>query len=418
MEIATYEDKLDLLKSIRPQDCLPISWTDRAMWTDFDSANADTRGFKQSTWVYACAMKTALAIGTIPWEVERTDSQGRSEIVTDTALNAILEGPNIAFTWGDCVEYYVLHLLLTGNSIVSKVRSPSGVPVEIWPFNPSDVRPIPSRTEFIHGYEFGCWGAKPRTELRADVIHMMLPDPSNLRWGQSPLQAAMKAVDTDREAANWQKVSLQNMMIPPGVFIFDRIITKAQIKKMKEMYKGSPEPGEPGEAHGAAGAQNARDHLFIGGGPKYQQLSLTPQELDYVESRKMSANEICAVYDVPPPFVGLLDRATYSNIDTLERVWWEHRLVPFAQSIVDSFNHQLVPEYGDPTIKFRLNKSRVDALLARVKERTDIAEGMMRLGYTRNEINKTLNLGMPSDPSGDIRYVPSSLIPVGSDDDI
>ncbi len=428
VKIASIADHFDAIKSVRPQDCLPVAWNNIPQWTSFDAFSADHKGFKASTWVYACAMKTANAVAMIPWIVQRRNSDGVWERDDNTPLQRLLNKPNIAFTWRDCIEFYVLHLILTGNSIVTKVRGVNSEPVEIWPWNPAWISPIPSTTEFISSYEFTRVDGATKRILAGDIIHMMFPDPDNLRWGQSPLQAAMKAIDTDREAATWQKVSLQNMAIPPGVFIFEKTVSKEQIKKAKELYKDQqrvklssvrkldqPKVELP---HAFAGPANARDHLFIGGGPKYQQLSLTPQELDYVESRKMSAVEVCAVLDVPPPFVGLLDRATYSNIDTLERTWWEHRNVPLAEGIVDTFNMQLVPEFTDEDdIRFALDTTRIQPLLSRFKERVDIGTGLFAMGYSRNEVNKRMDLGMDSAPDGDIRYVPSSLVPVGADDD-
>ena len=43
-------------------------------------------------------------------------------------------------------------------------------------------------------------------------------------------------------------------------------------------------------------------------------LELTAEEAQYIETRKLNREEVCAAYDVPPPVVHILDRATFSNI--------------------------------------------------------------------------------------------------------
>ena len=49
-------------------------------------------------------------------------------------------------------------------------------------------------------------------------------------------------------------------------------------------------------------------------GMKAEKVELTAEESQYIETRKLNREEVCAAYDIPPPVVHILDRATFSNI--------------------------------------------------------------------------------------------------------
>lgn len=394
------------LRSLRLQDILPVRKSGKAEWTTWSTDKAVKDGLKASTWVYAAVMKTAIAIASVPLRVERVLPDGTTEPDEDNGLALLLKEPNIAWDWGMLTQIYVSHLLLGGNACITKVRV-GGVPAELWPLSPAIVAPIPSTTEHIAGYLVKVTGSKDKTIDSRDLVHMMLPDPSNPRWGMSPLQAAAKAVDVDVESAKWQKVSLQNLMIPPGVFVFDRNINKDQVKAAKDLLKEQ-----------YAGSKYAREHLFLGNGAKYIQLGLTPQEVDFLGSREVNAEEIAAAFQIPPPILGLLRKSTYSNMETAERVWWEHTLVGLIRGIVGALNRQLAPEFstgsGAGSLRIAPDFTDVPALQARFHEQVKTAKELWSMGVPFAHLNQRLRLGLPSFEGDDISYVPTSVQPAGT----
>lgn len=390
-------------RSITPQDLLPTRKSNKPEWVKWDTKAAITDGLKASSWVYTCCSKIAEAIAGIPWRTERRSAEGW---VPDESspLRDLLEKPNVAWSWDFLIQQVVLHLLLGGNAVISKVKV-GGVPVELWPWNPGLIRPIPSTTEFIAGYE-----VKDSTEKRTlkpeDTIHLMLPDPENPRWGMSPMMAASKAVDTDREAANWQKVTLEQLAIPPVIFTFDKGVSEEMVKANRDLYKKQ-----------WGGSKNARAAMFLGNNPKINRVALTPAELDWLATRELNAEEIAATFGIPAPVVGLMRRATFKNIETAERMWWEQKLIPAVEAIIRAFNRQLASEFG-PDVRFAPDFTKVPALLTRIEQKINMAEKLFGLGVTRNELNQYLGLGLPDGgAAGDIAYVRTNLRPVTASSD-
>jgi phage portal protein BeeE len=64
----------------------------------------------------------------------------------------------------------------------------------------------------------------------------------------------------------------------------------------------------------AAGADKTGETLILEEGMEPHKLDLTAEEAQYIETRRLNREEVCAAYDVPPPVVHILDRATFSNI--------------------------------------------------------------------------------------------------------
>jgi phage portal protein BeeE len=57
-------------------------------------------------------------------------------------------------------------------------------------------------------------------------------------------------------------------------------------------------------------------------------MTLTAEEAQYIETRKLNREEVCAAYDVPPPVVHILDRATFSNITEQMRSMYRDTMAP------------------------------------------------------------------------------------------
>jgi phage portal protein BeeE len=63
-----------------------------------------------------------------------------------------------------------------------------------------------------------------------------------------------------------------------------------------------------------AGADNTGSTVVFEEGVKRRIVQLSAEEMQYIESRKLNREEVCAAFDVPPPVVHILDHATFSNI--------------------------------------------------------------------------------------------------------
>lgn len=81
-----------------------------------------------------------------------------------------------------------------------------------------------------------------------------------------------------------------------------------------------------------SGASNRGATVVLEEGMKPEVMQLTAEEAQYIETRRLNREEVCATYDIPPPAVHILDRATFSNITEQFRSVYRDTQGPRARS--------------------------------------------------------------------------------------
>jgi HK97 family phage portal protein len=84
-------------------------------------------------------------------------------------------------------------------------------------------------------------------------------------------------------------------------------------------------------------------------GMTYVPSSITPKDLQYIEARKLTREEVGSAYYIPPPMLGLLENATYSNITEQHQMLYSDTLGPWLCMIQDELSLQLIPDLPDST---------------------------------------------------------------------
>jgi len=377
-----------------------------ATWNTWSGEKAIAEGYKSSPWVYACVKKRADAVSSVPLKVQTFSKDGWEDAPQNHPLQQLINFPNPSLDRAEMMRLLVSHLDLAGNGYFIKVRAGSkGMPVELWPAMPDETQVVPAKEGsdmLIEQYKIG--RTKKITYDQRDVVHVAYTNPSDLYYGMSPLQAAGKAVDIDNAAASWQKVSMQNRGIPDGVFQIDGELTSEQFEQARKQV-----------AEQYSGIQNSRSPWVLGKA-KWQAMSLTPAELDFMETRVFSMKQICAVYGVPYELVSGIGDSNRASSETVRKTFWLDTIIPLLDEIVTAMNMALSREFGQPSqIRIVYDLSSVPALQQNMTELISNAERLFRMGVSFNEINQKLELGFDDSPEGDIRFIQSGLLPIGTD---
>ncbi|WP_374159086.1 phage portal protein [Mycobacterium sp. G7A2] len=82
-------------------------------------------------------------------------------------------------------------------------------------------------------------------------------------------------------------------------------------------------------------------------GMEFVPAAMTPKDLQYIESRKLLREEVASAYYIPPPMLGLLENATFSNIVQQHRMLYQDTLGPWLSMIQDEIALQLIPDMPD-----------------------------------------------------------------------
>lgn len=386
---------LEVKKTAPAKGALPFvgaSGDGRAVSSEWSTEKAISEGLKASTWVYTACRRISTALASVPLVVQkRTGDEWQPD--PQHPLQALLDRPNPFMSRQDMLERWALHLELGGNALWHKVLV-QGRPVELWPLKPDEVKPIPSRLAFIAGYEWK--QGSDRRNLGADeVLHWQFVDPSTPYWGLSPLKAAASAVDTDTAAVRWNRAVLANDGRPSlAVFLSDSLDAKEQETAARFI-------------QGQIDGNSVRKALVLGGASKAQPLSLNAAEMDWLEGRRMSREEIGAVFGVPPVLMVAGEAVTFANLDAAKRILWEDTVAPLLDDLCQGLGMGLLPHYGaEQTHRIVADLSGVTALQDNMKERAQAAVLLVNAGFPINAVNQRLALGFSPVDGGDVPRQP------------
>lgn len=373
-------------------------------WNKWDAAQAVREGFQSSSWVYAAIKRRMDAVASVPWVAQQRQGDTWEAVPENHPLARLLVEPNPEMSMPELVSLTQAHLDLAGNAFWHKARIGRGEAQRtkyLYPLLPERMRVVPGTLTIIEAYEVG---TAPAVRLPADeVTHFAYTNPGDLLWGQSPLQAAGKSVDVDNSAAAWQKVSMQNRGIPDGVFsLDDPDLTPEQFEETRKIVR---------ENYATQG--NARAPWVVNKA-KWQQMSMTPAEVDFIQTRELSMKEICAVFGVPSEMISGMGDSNRASSETVRKTFWLDTILPLLADMEATLTRSLAREYGRD---FRIvyDTSGVPALQQNRKELMDVARTLWGMGVPFNTINQHLELGFDDIDGGDIGYLGAGLIPTDFD---
>ena len=285
------------------------------------------------------------------------DQQLRDALTTNPvaqrAVRLVVEGCVAAPLYGDgpqgeaiaalargVVEAAAAHLLLHGNAFLQIGTDADGLPAALWALRPERVTVEPGANGWPVAYRYRAGETLSRIPAedgagRPGLIHVRGLGPGDDHYGLGCLAPAMGAVAIHNAATRWNKALLDNAARPSGALVYD--------------------PGEPGAALSPeqfdrlrgeleasfGGAANAGRPMLLEGGLKWQTLSLSPADMDFIGLKAAAARDIALAFGVPPMLLGLPGDNTYANYAEANRALWRQTILPMIGRLVDAINHGL-----------------------------------------------------------------------------
>ena len=261
-------------------------------------------------------------------------------------LQPLLDRPNPIMSHAELMTYIITYKAVGGNCYLYKRRNSRGQTVELWPYHAGQMRPLPSRENWIDAYEYWPQGMLTLESDRvvvpaADIIHLKWPtiDLDQPWLAMPPLRAVAREVDSDSEMTRYIYALLMNdavvrtvLTIPAGANLGDK-----QYERLAEQF--SIRHG--GNRRGGVG--------IVEGGATISRMGLNLQELSIEALRRIPESRIAGAFRVPAILAGLyvgLEKATYSNYAEARKQFTEGTLVPLWKSDAIELTQALLPEFG------------------------------------------------------------------------
>lgn len=352
------------------------------------------RSYSNSVYVYSCVKKRSEKVGQINFVLFNRNTG--KEIEEDPILN-LLAKPNQFQTGAEFFELYQNYKDLTGSVYVYMLRKTpgKGLPLELHLLRPDWIteKVVNEATGLIGKYKYRPQGGKLIEIDADDILFSHHPNPLDPTTGLSPLQAGMMAVDTERQLSIYQNTVLKNGGKVEGIINFkSETLTEEQVQEIRDSFHKQ-----------YAGTENAGKPIVLGGEAEYQNLGLNPTELSYIESKKMTRDDICMIYGVPKAIVAQSDDVNYANAKMAREIFLSETIKPLLENLVTKLNEFLVPEtqeldFIDPT------PEDVDLAIKRIES------GSKNFYLTLNEQRELA--GYEPMVDGDVILAPFNLSPL------
>lgn len=316
-----------------------------AAWSPRDTESLIREGYETAVWVYAAVNAITRLAKQTRWIL--TDAAGQE--LEQHPLLTLLARPNEEQTGAALLEAAVGYYLIAGNTYLERVGTEAGPPVELWVKRPDRMSVIPGArgTSRIAAYQYDANGGRYTFEPW-QIRHVKTWAPRDEWYGMSPISAAARGIDLLNTGQAQNLALMQNGARPTGAFISEGTLTDQQFTRMKE---------------DLADAQRARRAapMILEGGVKWQEMGITPRELDWLAGQTDAARQIHAAFGVHPVLTGL-EAGTYENQRQAQRGLLINVLLPIIDQFTADLNAWLTPLFTPRGLRLTYDRDAYPAL--------------------------------------------------------
>lgn len=341
---------------------------------------------------YRCVRMIAGAAASTDILLHRADK----EIDTHPLLD-LLARPNPRDGGHALLEAFFIRLLLSGNGYLEAVGPREmGEPRELWSLRSDHMQVIAGPHGIPQAYRYSAggrsrdWKVDPLTG-QSDVLHVREFHPLDDWYGMSRVEAAAYGVDRHNAYSQHNKALLDNGARPSGALVFEPIpmgsgegavaapesVIKAAEAELRERHMGGSNAGKP---------------MVLGGKVSWQEMGLSPRDMDFMEGKDDAARDICLAYGVPFTLL-VKGQSTYNNVSEAKLELYEDTVLPLLDRTLDAMNNWLCPRFGED---FRLVADR-DSISAleprRVARRASITDLLDKGVIDADEAREALQYG-------------------------
>ena len=361
----------------------------------------------QMTAVYSCVRILSEAVAGLPLHLYKYNNKGGKEKAIEHPLYKILhDEPNPEMTSFIFRETLMTHLLLWGNAYSQIIRNGKGEIVALYPLMPNKMKVDRDENgvlyyEYTHSSDEADTMKNTTVRLSSyDVLHIPGLGFDGL-VGYSPIAMAKNAIGMAIACEEYGAKFFANGAAPSGVLEHPGVIKDPQ--RVRDSWQST-----------YGGTANAHRVAVLEEGMKYTPISISPEQAQFLETRKFQINEIARIFRVPPHMVGDLEKSSFSNIEQQSLEFVKYTLDPWVirweQSIARAlFSAEEKKEYF---VKFNL-----EGLL-----RGDYVSRMNGYSIARqngwmsaNDIRELENLDrIPAEDGGDLYLINGNMLPLGN----
>lgn len=334
--------------------------------------------------VYACVSKIADTIASMDVSVEKIDRDGSREPLHQHPMQRLLSvEPNPLMGAYEFWQMLVSDALLYGTGhglIMPDMDAIYWIPADKISFT------INKKT----GEKFYSYDGAPSPVPASRMMEI------KAFRGESPTRIQLQNLNTAKSVQDFGATFFKNGGMLGGILTTKEPLSLEQMQQASERWQAE-----------YMGSGNAHKVAILGGGFNYQPLSVPLDQLQFLQSKKYSTEEIARFYSVPPAMVGMEGNTAYSNYEQQVLQFFQGTILPWVRRIELEVERKALRT--DDSLSFRFN---VDSLLrADSTSRAQYYHQLLNDGvFSINEIRR--KEGLASISGGDAHHIQLNQLPL------
>ena len=363
------------------------------------------RSAMQMTAVYSCVRILAEAVAGLPLHLYRYKEDGSKEKALSHPLYLLLhDEPNPEMSSFVFRETLMTHLLLWGNAYAQIIRNGRGEVIALYPLMP-DRMAVDRDVNGQLYYEYTT-STDDAPTVKGSIVRLKPSDVLHIPGlgfdglvGYSPIAMAKNAIGLAIATEEYGSKFFANGAQPSGVLEHPGTIKDPQ--RVRDSWMSQ-----------FGGSANSNKIAVLEEGLKYTPISISPEQAQFLETRKFQINEIARIFRVPPHMVGDLEKSSFSNIEQQSLEFVKYTLEPWLVRWEQSIQRTLFSAEEKKTYFVRFN---VEGLLRGdyASRMNGYAVGRQNGWMSANDIRELENLDrIPAEEGGDLYLINGNMLPL------
>lgn len=353
--------------------------------------------------VYACIRVRAETIGQLPLHLMEIDGKLRHKAIGEPLYHTLHDQPNHWQTKIDFCMMMQAHVDLRGNAYALYVP---GTKPELIPLHPGRMQVFrldaindrPSQPDATRlGYLYTDLQGRQYRLLQDEVLHLRGLSLDGV-LGLSPIRTAMRTFEVALQIEDHGLKYLTNAGKPSGALKMPegrKIENTDQLQLLRDSWRD------------ANAGKDLYTIAFLEDGMEWQQLGLNNEELEWLESAKLSDRHIAQIYRVPLHLIMDWERLTYNNAEQADLGFVKHTVLPICKI----WEQALARDVIEDTKRFYARFAVEGLLRGDAQSRMEFYRGLWNIGVlSQNDIREWEDLN-PID-GGDQHFVPQNMMPL------
>ena len=339
--------------------------------------------YRRESWVRAAIdviQRTATSNGY------RLIGKDTKEIVDPSSkefapIISLLANPNNDDTLEEIFAEIVVDLHLYGDAYIEIVRDKIGNPVALYNIYAPSIRVLVDAHGTVLGYAQKPMGILSGNKQGVvfepnEIAHFRLPNPGNEVYGLSPLESLEIVIETDLYAQDYNRNFFKNHAVP-RLHVDLGNCTLPQLKRIREYF-----------ALEIQGAANAHKTIVTEGGAKIQPIGTKPNDMEFLNQRKFSRDEICSVFGVPPMKLGIFEDVNRASSLEADKSFKSEKIIPLQRMLAKKFNSCVISTFNKIGEKVLFEFVEVDLRDAKEQatiDQLEIESGVLSVNEVRRK---------------------------------